>query len=223
MKSVDTCCRTGNYDRFISGVLIGPVLITAVVALSTAAAQDQENPCLSKDGRPTGRTYDTSDNPFMTTPGKYGDPFPAYFEGVWHLYTLQGGLGTVRHLTSCDLVHWTEHEPAMTGGGIATGVVLRHQGTYYLFYTIGQGAIGLVTSDNPWYFDKKKSKTVAAPDPDVYPEAKPFRDVFVFFHEQEKRWWMLCEARTRARSVQVALLKAEQLEGPWKPFPALYT
>lgn len=69
---------------------------SATLALSTAAAQDQENPCLSKDGRPTGRTYDTSDNPFMTTPGKYGDPFPAYFEGVWHLYTLQGGLETVR-------------------------------------------------------------------------------------------------------------------------------
>lgn len=159
----------------------------------------------------------------MTTPGKYGDPFPAYFDEVWHLYTLQGNLENVRHLTSTNLVQWTEHEPAMSGGGIATGAVLRHRGAYYMFYTIAQGAIGLVTSDNPWHFEKKNSKTVAQPDPDFYPGAKTFRDVWVFFHEQEQLWWMLCEAHTQAGGVQVALHKAKQLEGPWTPLPALYT
>lgn len=205
-----------QYHRLATLLLI----VFAFLPVSVAA-DDQES--LSQIGRPTGRSYDTSDNPFMTTPAKYGDPFPAYFDCAWHLYTLQAGLDTVRHLTSRDLVNWTEHEPAMTGGGIATGIVLRHQGTYYMFYTIAQGAIGLVTSDNPWHFDKKKSKTVAAPDPNFYPDAKPFRDVSVFYHEEEQLWWMLCEAHTKAKGVQVALLKAKQLEGPWQPLPALYT
>ena len=131
-------------------------LVSLLLGLGWSFASIVEGQC------PTGRIYDTSDNPFMTTPGKYGDPFPAYFDGVWHLYTLQGGLENVRHLTSTDLVQWTEHEPAMSGGGIATGTVLRHQGTYYMFYTIAQGAIGLVTSDNPWHFEKRRSP-VATP------------------------------------------------------------
>jgi len=217
--------RKGSHfvERSLTTTL-GGLFVVVLCAGLQAADSDAYGP----DAYRTGRVYDTADNPFMVLDPKnntlkYGDPFPVYFDGVWHLYTLQSGLGCVRHLTSRDLVTWIEHQPALTGGGIATGVVLRHEGTYYMFYTLGQMGIGLVTSDNPWHFDRKKSKTVAAPDPEFYPGAKPFRDVSVFYHEQEQRWWMLLEAHVKDKGVQVALLKAEQLEGPWKPLPALYT
>jgi hypothetical protein len=195
------------------------MLVLTGTACNTLAKPEQSK---SKAALDSGyQIYDTSDNPFIT--GKFGDPFPAYFDGVWHLYTLQSNLETVRHLTSRDLVNWTEHAPAMTGGEIATGMVMRHQGTYYLFYTMGQGAIGLVTSTTPWHFDRSNAKRIAGPDPHHYPDAKPFRDVSVFYNENEQLWWMLCEAHTSAKGVQVALLKAKELEGPWEPFSALYT
>ncbi|MCB1122159.1 MAG: hypothetical protein KJT03_11460 [Verrucomicrobiae bacterium] len=213
----------GLHRRFSAILITFALVILQDVSDGQTNAQVTKETSTMQDQRLTGRIYDTSDNPFMTTAEKYGDPFPAYFDGVWHLYTLQGGLKTVRHLTSSDLVAWTEHKPAMTGGDIATGTVLRENDVYYMFYTIGQEAIGLVTSDNPWYFDKDDSRTVASPDPDFYPDAKPFRDVFVFRHEEEQLWWMLCEAHTKTGGVQIALLKATELTGPWKPFPPLYT
>jgi len=214
-KAHDPGAHGRSLMKSLTAVLVfGCCCVAAEVSARVAAAADQQR---------TGRVHDTGNNPFMTIKQRYGDPFPVCFDGVWHLYTLQSGLGSVRHLTSTDLVTWTEHKPAMTGGGIATGIVLRHKGTYYMFYTIGQRAIGLVTSDNPWFFDKKKSKTVAKPDPKFYPAAGPFRDVSVFRNEEEGLWWMLFEAHVRAKGVQVGLYKAEHLEGPWKPHRALYT
>jgi len=81
--------------------------------------------------------HDTSANPFLLplSGTEVGDPFPVYWDGVWHLYALRGDLRTVLHFTSTDLVKWTEHEPAMVGNGIATGTVVRHDNKFYMFYT----------------------------------------------------------------------------------------
>lgn len=158
--------------------------------------------------------HDTSLNPFIMPQGgkEVGDPFPTYWDGVWHVYTLSADLRQIYHLTSTDLVKWTEHDPAMVGGGIATGTVVRHDGQYYLFYTdAGPQTIRLVVSDNPWRFDFKKSRLVAKADNKVYQlHKKKFRDCYVFFNEAEKRWWMLIEA-TSDDKVAVGLFTSPDL------------
>jgi len=162
---------------------------------------------------PPVAVHDTSANPFIVPRGgmeSFGDPFPTFWDGVWHLYTLRAGLGQVYHLTSTDLVKWTEHQPAMTGSSIATGTVVRHDGKYYLFYTHeASQTIRLVVSDNPWRFDFKKNRLVVKADNKVY-QSKWFRDCHVFFNEAEKRWWMLVEARSDGK-VAVGLFTSEDL------------
>lgn len=160
------------------------------------------------------RVHDTSANPFiMPQNGKeVGDPFPVYWDGVWHVYALSAGLKQVFHLTSTDLVKWAEHKPAMVGKGIATGTVVRHENKFYMFYTdAGPQTIRLVVSDNPWHFDFTKSKLVARADNKVYQlSRRKFRDCYVFHNEKEKLWWMLVEA-TSDNSVAVGLFKSKDL------------
>ena len=59
-----------------------------------------------QDQRRTGHVQDTSVSPFLRTGAgrNLGDPFPVYWDGVWHLYTLNADLTAVPHLTSTDLV-----------------------------------------------------------------------------------------------------------------------
>jgi len=168
----------------------------------------------SDDPRSVVRVHDTSTCPFLLThEGRtFGDPFPTYWDGVWHLYTLSADLRQVFHFTSKDLVKWAEHKPAMVGTGIATGSVVRRDGKYYLFYTdAGPQTIRLVVSDNPWQFDFKKSRLVAQADNKVYQlHKKKFRDCYVFFNDVERRWWMLIEA-TSDDKVAVGLFTSEDL------------
>jgi beta-fructofuranosidase len=177
----------------------------------------------------TGRVYDTSDNPFMaygsgiTT--DYGDPFPVYFDGLWHIYLLQAGNKAILHLTSSDLVNWVEHAPALIGCCISTGSILKHQGTYYMFYTTEDEDIGLVTSDNPWFFDKNTTRKVAMPE-GPHAGASPYHDAALLYCEAEELWWLMFEAHVKVnekRRVDVALYKAKSLEGPWKRCEALYS
>ena len=158
--------------------------------------------------------HDTGANPFLLPLSgmEVGDPFPVYWDGVWHLYALRRDLRTVLHFTSTDLVKWSEHIPAMVGNGIATGTVARHDGEYYMFYTdAGPQTIRVVTSDNPWHFDFSKSKLVAAADNKVYQLSKrKFRDCYVFYNEEERLWWMLVEA-TSDNAVAVGLFKSKDL------------
>ena len=41
--------------------------------------------------------HDTTTNPFIVPSigGRIGDPFPSYWDGVWHVYTLRKGLDVV--------------------------------------------------------------------------------------------------------------------------------
>ncbi len=169
----------------------------------------------------TGYVQDTTVNPFIVTGtgGELGDPFPVYMDGVWHLYAMAAGSGSVPHFTSTDLVKWVEHKPAMVGNGICTGTVLRHDKTYYLFYTDGgPQTIHLVTSDNPWEFDFSKSRLVAEGDGKIYQKSW-FRDVYVFYNESEKLWWMLIESR--GPDVCVGLFKSKDLLD-WTPSAPIF-
>jgi len=171
-------------------------------------------PATATDPRPIVAVHDTSADPFIIPrKGKVcGDPFPACWDGVWHLYTLNADLTRVHHLTSTDLVHWAEHEPAIVGKGIATGTVIRYENTFYLFYTDApKQQIRLVTSDNPWHFDISESKLVAKADNNIYQLSKrKFRDCYVFHNEREDLWWMLVEA-TSDNAVAVGLFKSKDL------------
>jgi len=161
--------------------------------------------------RRTGRVLDTQDQPFMYLSGEnlLGDPFPAYWDGVWHLYALAYDLSRVVHYTSTDLVKWVEHEPALVGQGIATGTVVRNKETYFMFYTDSDPqTIRLVTSDNPWYFDFSKSKLVVEADNKTYKKGW-FRDPYIFFNEEENLWWMIPEAR--CPEICAALFKSKDL------------
>ena len=169
--------------------------------------------CAAAQPQPVA-VHDTSVNPFIMPQGgkEIGDPFPSYWDGVWHLYTLSADLGQVYHFSSTDLVKWSEHAPAMAGRGIATGTVVRHDGNYYLFYTdAGTQTIRMVVSDNPWRFDFNRSRLVAKADNKVYQlHKKKFRDCYVFFNEAEKCWWMLIEA-TSDDKVAVGLFTSPEL------------
>jgi len=162
--------------------------------------------------------HDTSSNPFLLPQSgkEIGDPFPEYWDGVWHIYALRSDLRTVLHFTSKDLVKWNEHKPAMVGKGIATGTVVRHGGKFYMFYTdAGPQTIRLVVSDNPWAFDFTKSKLVAQADKKVYQlSRRKFRDCYVFHNKTEKLWWMLVEA-TSDGAVAAGLFKSKDLLN-WK-------
>ena len=169
----------------------------------------------SEDARHIVAVHNTSTNPFIfpSIGGGFWDPFPSYWDGVWHLYTLRvNTFNDVIHLTSTDLVTWNEHKPAMEGSGICTGTVVRNKDKYYMFYTDNEPqTIRLVVSDNPWYFDFSKSVLVAEADDKVYTlEKRKFRDCYVFYYEKEELWWMLAEATSQGK-VAVALFKSKDL------------
>jgi len=195
------------------------IALIALTALAVCSDAAQPEPVA---------VHDTSLNPFIVPRGgleSFGDPFPTFWDGVWHLYTLRAGLGQIYHLTSTDLVRWTEHQPAMVGHSIATGTVLRHDGKYYLFFTQESSqTIRLVVSDNPWRFDYNKNRIVAKADNKVYLYKagwQHFRDPYVFFNEAERRWWMLLEANNGNR-VTVGLFTSRDLLS-WEQHDPIFT
>ena len=193
----------------MSMVTVGLSVLCFTVPANVAAQEDAH-----ADPGQAVHLHDTSANPFLLPRSgmEVGDPFPVYWDGVWHLYALRRDLRTVLHFTSTDLVEWAEHKPAMVGNGIATGTVVRHDGKYYMFYTdAGPQTIRVVTSDNPWDFDFAKSRLVAAADNKVYQlDQRKFRDCYVFYNEGERLWWMLVEA-TSDNAVAVGLFKSKDL------------
>jgi len=139
---------------------------------------------------------------------------PVYMDGEWHLYTLSGNLSVMHHFTSIDLINWKEHTPAMTGGDIATGTILKHDGKYYCFFTLAsKQRLQLIISDNPWFF--YRSQAIDLPGPDSRYVNDHYRDCYVFFNRTDNKWWMLAESaipntNPKFRSC-IALLKSDDL------------
>jgi len=172
------------------------VVLVSVLCCTASGALRAQQDAPADLGRAV-YVHDTSTNPFLLPHdgNEIGDPFPVYWDDVWHLYALRADLCAVLHFTSPDLVKWAEHEPAMVGEGIATGTVVRHDKMFYLFYTDAPSqTIHLVVSDNPWEFDIKTSRLVAKADQKRY-LLQEFRDPYIFYYEKEKNWWMIPEAR----------------------------
>ncbi len=58
----------------------------------------------AQDAKQIVAVHDTTTNPFIVPSigGRIGDPFPSYWDGVWHLYTLRKGLDVVLACISAE-------------------------------------------------------------------------------------------------------------------------
>lgn len=146
-----------------------------------------------------------------------GDPIPFAHGDETHLFYLSSPAGTEdyphrvrtswQHAKSGNLVEWEElptavepgPEGSYDGGGIWTGSVVEHQGTFYLFYTghhVGAEypqTICLATSSDLIEFVKHPGNPVLLPVSGTEPV--DWRDPYVFYNESEQKWWMLIAAR----------------------------
>ena len=146
-----------------------------------------------------------------------GDPIPFAHGDETHLFYLSSPTGTEdyphrvrtswQHAKSRDLIEWEELPTAVVpgpegsydGGGIWTGSIVEHQGTFYLFYTghhVGANhpqTICLATSTDLIEFEKHQGNPVVLPVSGTEPV--DWRDPYVFYNESEQKWWMLIAAR----------------------------
>lgn len=148
-----------------------------------------------------------------------GDSVPFRHGDTYHLFHLgcpRDSLGaqypyrcttTQRHVVSKDLVNWQELPTALTPGpddydldGCWTGSIIERNGTYHLFYT-GHHAgvknpqtICVATGTDGIKFEKSKQNPLLTPDPKIF-EDIDFRDPYIFWNEEEKKYWMLIAAR----------------------------
>jgi beta-fructofuranosidase len=146
-----------------------------------------------------------------------GDAIPFAHDGELHLFFLSSPEGTQdyphrvrttwQHAVSTDLREWKELTPAVEpgppgtydAGGIWTGSVVEHEGRFFLFYTAHDPGsdrpqtIALATSNDLVTFDKHPDNPLLLPTAGY--ETVDWRDPYVFYNEDEQRWWMLIAAR----------------------------
>ncbi|WP_368497732.1 family 43 glycosylhydrolase [Herbiconiux sp. A18JL235] len=146
-----------------------------------------------------------------------GDVIPFWHDGTYHLFILTPPASTLhyperllttwRHITSTDLIDWTELPPAIApgdpaeadGGGIWTGSVIEADGLFHIFYTAHASdslqAICHATSPDGITWEKDPANPISRPDPSRF-ESNDWRDPFVFWNAEEQRYWMLITARS---------------------------
>ncbi len=147
------------------------------------------------------------------------DLIPFYDQGYYHLFYLKGfqdGTGWARHhtpwahLKSSDLLNWEELPDALEtgvqadadGGACFTGSVIREEETVHIFYTgfspghpDGREQIMHATSSDGIHFDKNPNNPILRVTSSTdYGYDEDFRDPFVFWNKEEKRYWMLFTA-----------------------------
>lgn len=129
--------------------------------------------------------------------GHLGDPIPFYWDGVYHVFYLNYPVpGENRpviwsHISSRDLMHWTEHPNAFDG--CLTGSIIEKEGVFHAF-TTENGQVGHATSSdlNTW---KKEPQFLMAIDPRWY-EAS-WRDPCVIWNPKGKQYWMAIGGRSK--------------------------
>lgn len=145
-------------------------------------------------------------NPFFApSGGVLGDTFPFFHNGACHLFVLQPP--HVAHFVSTNLINWETRPVAIPSGPpdapdtgmIATGVVVKKDDLFYMFYTAGPAqTICLATSTDLDYWTKDARNPILVPDGKRYVQGY-FRDPYVFYNEDEKCWWMLLGSRVPGR------------------------
>ena len=77
---------------------IAPIVLFSITSLVAARGEadakmanraEEVRVDVQEDPRPIVRIHDTSVNPFLLSDNgmEAGDPFPSYWDGVWHLYS----------------------------------------------------------------------------------------------------------------------------------------
>lgn len=175
--------------------------------------------------------------------GRLADTIPFYWKGEYHIFYLRA-LDKVpwEHIVSRDLVHWKELPTALVADGapdspdglhMFTGSVIERNGTFHIFYTgwnpdnpRGREFIMHATSPDLIHWTKHP-EDILGPDGVHYADHhdRDFRDAFVFWNENEGRYWMLLcadDAKTKAMVVGVAVsndLTHWELEAPLANVP----
>lgn len=178
-----------------------------------------------------------------------GDAIPFYHDGVYHIFSLTSPKGTTvypdrlrtswSHTVTKDLVHYTELPTALLPGdglepdasGVWTGSVVYGEGKFHIFYTgyclnaEYQQTICHATSADGVEWVKDERNPVITPKTDEY-EPLDWRDPYVFYNEEDQRYWILISARKNggptARRGCVVLYRSADLER-WDYYGPLYT
>ena len=161
-----------------------------------------------------------------------GDVIPFYDDGAFKPFYLRNYRGNrdAQHrdswvmLTTKDHVHFEEHDTHIVGG---TGSVIKVDGLYHMFYCTfkirpERNYINHAVSEDldTW---REIPEDRFRSDDHIY-EPVHFRDPFVFWVEEEKRWWMIFAAQrsgATTRRACVGLCKSEDLHH-WEYCEPLY-
>lgn len=178
-----------------------------------------------------------------------GDAVPFYHDGIYHIFSLTPPEGTTvyparlrtiwSHTISKDLVNWEELPAALfpsddktapDASGIWTGSVIYGEGKYHIFYTgyslnvQFQQTICHAVSDDSIKWEKNPNNPIIVPDTSLY-EPLDWRDPYVFYNEEENKYWMLLSARKNngpaARRGCVILYTSVNLD-KWTYYGPLY-
>lgn len=178
-----------------------------------------------------------------------GDAIPFYHNGQYHIFSLTPPPGTTvypprlrtswSHCVSDDLVHWTELPTALWPGegdepdasGVWTGSVIYGEGKYHAFYTgyclsaEFQQTICHATSDDGITWTKDPANPVITPMVELY-EKLDWRDPYVFYNEEDRRYWILLSARRLDMPVTrrgcVVLYRSDDLVN-WEYYGPIYS
>ncbi|MBP6965690.1 MAG: hypothetical protein KBC96_14940 [Armatimonadetes bacterium] len=146
------------------------------------------------------------------------------------------------HSTSKDLITWHDEGVAVTigkpgewdDGKIASGNIVKREGTFYLFYPgirehprPGECAtpIGVATSKDMVHWTKHPDNPVMVPDGKIYDPAGNWRDCSFLWDEKQRIWYtVVCATATGAGPIEsrgcIALLRSADLIH-WEALPPL--
>jgi beta-fructofuranosidase len=167
---------------------------------------------------------------FRTKGWALADTMPFFWKGDYHVFYLtRTRQSRWEHIVSRDLVHWKELPTVLApdgapdgpdGGNMFTGSVAEKGGAFYLFYQ-GQnmnnpkGTENIMIAASPDLVKAtKRPELIVVPDGKHYESApvRDFRDPYVFWNEEEQRYWMLITARRAAdREPVVGVATSEDL------------
>lgn len=164
---------------------------------------------------------------------RVGDVIPFVEDGVfkpfylknWNPYWAEDRTDGWHMLTTEDHLHFGPETATGVRGG--TGSVIKVDGVYHMFYCVFQR--------NPQrqfvcHAESKDLKTwtplpdeTFGPDPDIY-LLTDWRDPHVFWHEEEKCWWMVLCAQNLGKTARrgcVGLCKSKDLHS-WKCYQPVF-
>lgn len=145
--------------------------------------------------------------------GRCGDFMPFYWEGKFHLYYLRDE--HCYHISTCDLVHFTEHGVALPGGGVEkqdrniwTGCILEKDQCFHFFYTgyngdfnqMGKHTQSLLhaTSKDLIHWDKDDTWSFV-PDTLHYNDGA-WRDPCIVFDDASQEYFMVLTAPLKSNT-----------------------